>query len=1506
MKKLLNYFFLSIIIAFISSSYSFSQMCNSNGQYIDYFNSICVNSTVTLNGGPNKFYQCDEYGWCDEWGWANPITVKRPDGSVALVINESDLTTFDYWSFTYVFPAGFFNVVGNWTFSCLSEDYCTGSSYTSDVYLKVVGTYSNSIGTDEVICNVGGTPQNIVNSSLTSNSAYTINWQSKIGAGSWNSISGATLASYQPGYINQTTSYRRFITTTELGCVSGPSNEVIKYVYSQLTTGAIGSNQDVCYNISPSLITETTAPTGGSSYPNYSYQWYSSIDNINWNPISGAISKTHQPSFTPGYTYFKRKTIDASCGETFTNTIQIHGYNDLTAGTIGSNQHICYNSTPSPLMVTSVETGGVGSNTYQWYSSTDNLNWSVASGSSTGQNYQPPALTAKTYYRKAIINSCRTVYTNPVTIDVRLDLSSGSIGGDQTICYNEVPGIIGTLVNPSGASNSFTYAWESSLNNSTWDPIPGANLVSFQPTALTQTTYFRKKVIDANCLSVYTNKVTVTVRPAFSIGTIGNSQNICNGITPVILSNSTPPSGGQGTYSYIWESSLNNADWNIITGATGVSYQPVGLTVTTYYRRKVTDALCGNGYNNTVTITVKPVFSVGSIGSAQTICINTAPALLTSTSPSGGAGVYSYYWESSLNGTDFNNISGATDETYQPGVLSQTTHYRRHVTDASCGNGFTNTVKITVRSSSFFGTIGSDQTICYYQTPYILSFNVPASDGSGMYTYEWQSTENGTNWVTIPGATMNEYQPVTLALTTKYRILVTDAICGSGGFTNIVTVTVRPIFKAGNIGYPETICYGHSPSAIVSKIAPSGGSGSYTYEWSSGNNGIDWNLIPSATGETYQPGILTQTTLFRRKVTDVCGSGYSLNDTVTVRPPLVPGSISSNQSICHNTAPGRFTSLSLPSGATGVYTYQWQSSTNNVSWNSIAGATDEEYQPIPMVSSLYFRRLETSGSCGTGQTNSVFVTVNSQLVAGSIKSDETICYGYSPGTMITNTAPVGGTGAYTYQWQKLIGTDWTDIQGATTENFTPNALTSTSYFRRTETSGSCGTVISNQITKTVLQQFSGGIIGSSQTISYNTAPTLLTSLQSPSGGTLPYTFQWMKSEDNSYFVNVNGATSETYQPGNLSLNTYFKRVTSSSTCGSVETNTVTITVANQLLPGTVTADQTKCFKTAPSLITGSTPSGGTGLFSFQWMKSFNNADWFNIEGEVGSSIQPGILTENTYFRRGVTSGANSSFSNSVKVTVYQPLNIPTTDAKSFYCTGTSFQLSVLNPVYVSYKWYDSSQNYIQDGTKINVTNFSSDKKYFLKAVNSLGCFSDPVEIPLFVDNVQAGFTNDITTVTLGSSVKFTSTSVNASNVSWNFFEGDIIHETSPVHYYNTLKGSNSNKFDVMLTAVSSNGCKDSLLKKDLITVINDVTGIEKNMEITFSYYPNPVSEKLWLTSNERIKTVKIFNISGKMIKSLIFDSEAITIDFSSLKSDIYILEINGFRNSKKNIKIIKK
>ena len=1782
MKKIIRCLLIALSVTFyaINSNVVYSQSCTYQLQDI-YFSSmltnpkICVNyaSPLNLTCYPNWEYECDQYGGCNEYSYYENVYIKKPDGSTAFIIAHPMIINN-----SYTIPGGFFNVVGDWVISYDQVYYCTNLRNTVSFTLKVVGITSNSIGYNEAICNIGGTPQNIVNVSINSNSTYTNQWQSKIESGSWNNISGANLISCQPSYINQTTLYRRIVTTNELGCISSPSNEVYKYVYPALNPGAVGNNQEVCYNVSPSVIVETTAPTGGGSYHNYSYQWYSSTDNTNWNLISGATGKTYQPSFILGYSYFKRKTIDASCGESYTNSVQIHGNNDLTAGTIGSDQLICYGAIPSIISVTGIETGGIGSNTYQWYSSPDNSSWSVASGSSTWQNYQPSALTSKTYYRKAIINSCRTAYTGRVTIDVRSALSAGSIGSDQTICYNDTPAIIATLINPSGASNSFTYSWESSLANTTFNPIPGADQVSYQPPALTQTTYYRKKVIDTNCPSIYTGTIVKTVRPQFSVGSIGSNQIICNGITPALLTNASAPSGGQGTYTYIWENSLNNTDWSIITGATGVSYQPGALTVTTYYRRKVTDAFCGNGYNTTVTITVKPVFSVGSIASSQTICINTTPALLSSTSPSGGMGGYTYFWENSLNGTDFNAISGATNETYQPGVLSQTTYYRRHVTDASCGAGYTNIVQIAVSPSVNIGTIGSDQSICYNSTPGILTTLTAPSGGNNSFTYAWESSIDNINWNVISGAIGASYQPGVLTTKTYYRKSVTD-LCGSG-YTNTVTITIRPDISIGTIATNQTICYNTAPSLLVTDIAPLGGTGSFTWLWESSPNNSTWSPITGATNESYQPVNLTSTMYYRRKVINTCGSGYTNTIVIAVRPDLVPGIITSNQSICYNTTPALLVTSSLPAGGTGSFTYQWQSSLNNSTWNNLTGATSETYQSGTMTTSLYFRRSETSGICGMVQTNSVQVFVNNQLVAGSVKSDQTVCYGISPAIFLTNTYPSGGVGSYSYQWQKIVASSWTDITSATSETYTSSPLTSITYFRRSETSGTCGTVYSNQITVTARNQFLPGVIGSSQTVNYGAVPSELVSMQSASGGAETFTYQWQSSLDNLTWSNITGANSESfqppaltvkkyykrlttdgscgmietnvltinvntslvpglikdnqticyntspsllvtdvlpsggngtysyqwqktedgitwtnitaannnsyqptalinttyfrkkvtsvsfedysnivtvivnpafipgtigsdqavcktyasapittivsptgqsiqnlwqisdnnaswtditgatndyydpgvltaskyfrkkvtsscgigytssvkiivndelqsgiigsdqsiayntipalltgslpsggsgtftyqwyyslnnsvwqvvitggnakdYQPGSLSQTTYFERKTTGGSCGEKYSNTITVTVFDSLLPGVVSDAQNICYNTDPALLSGTSPSGGTGQYSYQWQYSLQGVTWTDIPSEVGISFKPDILKINTYYRRSVTSGNSTVYSNFVMIKVYDQVSLPVTDLKTSYCKGSTINLSVVNPAYLSYKWFDSQRAYLMDGTKYTLSSIAVNNTVYVKSLNLNGCLSDYLEQKIIIDNVKASFTQDITTVTLGDAIKFTSTSVNASSYAWNFFEGDIINETNPVHYYNTL-GVNSKKFSVKLIVTSPRGCLDSLLHDEIITVVNIVNCIESNKAVTFSYYPNPVTEILCLSSNENIKTVKIFNISGKMIESLTFDSESVFIDFSSLKSDIYILEINGLQDSKKNIKIIKK
>ena len=1004
-----------------------------------------------------------------------------------------------------------------------------------------------------------------------------------------------------------------------------------------------------------------------------------------------------------------------------------------------------------------------------------------------------------------------------------------------TICYNTVPPAnfnitISPLCNGLSANRNATH-WEKSTDGfSTWVECPySVDTRNFwkESQALTVNTQYRMYSYFVACGVMYSNVITITVLPPVTAGSILGTQNVCYGGTPTTFYNAGGATGANGAFTYDWQFTINGgASWTSCSGGTGLTYcEPAGIIQEKIFKRVATSTFgCGAVQTNVVTISVYNPLTSGSIGENQSICYNSVPAAFYNVSlPTGDNGSYTYVWRKSINGgSSYIDIGSSNSSDYsEPNPITQTTLYLRIATSGSCGSLASSPITVTVYAPLTGGSILGSQTIPYNTTPTAFINSNNPSGANGSYNYTWQKSVNGgSTWSDIIGANSNSYSELAnLTVTTKYKLIVSSGSCESSE-SNIITVNVLPQLLGGSIAGTQTICYSTNPTPITNSASPTGGNGSFTYQWKkSVNGGSSWDDIPVIATDYFNCPALTQTTLFKRVATSgTSGSVESNVITITVLTPLTSGAIAASQTISYQTAPSPFTNDTSPTGGTGSYTYLWKQSINGGAvWTDIDNSNANYFSSGNLIVTTLFKRVATSGSCGSVESNVITITVFSPLTGGAIAVDQTICNSSVPASFSNVSIPTGGTGSFTYQWKKSVngGSTWTDIASASSTTYAEtNNLTTTTQYKRVATSGSFGSIESNIVIVTVLPDFVSGVISSMQTI---------------------------------------------------------------------------------------------CYLGNPLPLTGTNPTGADGSYTFQWQSSGDNTNWSNIFGEKDATLQPQPSNASTYFRR-IASNAfcNASvISNPLLITVRDKVPKPSVSISDFYCKNTNVTLNIANPNSSTYKWYNSFNIFLSEGSQISFSNLTADFSVYVKSILSNGCASEPLDLQVKIDPIKANFTSDITTVTLGDPIKFTSTSVNASTYTWNFFEGDIITEHSPVHYYNTL-GVNSKKFSVQLTVKSPGGCSDSVLKDEIITVVNNVTGIEKNKEVTFSYYPNPVSEKLWLTSNERIKTVKIFNISGMMIESLIFDSEAVTIDFSSLKSDIYILEINGFRDSKKNIKIIKK
>lgn len=268
------------------------------------------------------------------------------------------------------------------------------------------------------------------------------------------------------------------------------------------------------------------------------------------------------------------------------------------------------------------------------------------------------------------------------------------------------------------------------------------------------------------------------------------------------------PSGGNPAYFHSWS-----------TGAT-TSYISVNPSTTTTYYVTVTDECGSQSVYDSIEVVV-PINSpllLEVSNDTSVICPNSPVDLFSSIS--GGAGGYSYSWS---NGSSQQDISIQTMETNQ---------YDLTVTDM-CGAMVSNSVLVTVVLPVISTQPYGATLICPGDSAEI---GVVVSNGTGVYNYNWNTSET------------NSQITVTPATSTIYYVSITDSCAAHYEVVENVLVNVdRPIAEftlgANNIVVKKPINF----------INQSEGATSYYWEFDNG----EFSTGVSPTTTYYNDGAVT-------------------------------------------------------------------------------------------------------------------------------------------------------------------------------------------------------------------------------------------------------------------------------------------------------------------------------------------------------------------------------------------------------------------------------------------------------------------------------------------------------------------------------------------------------------------------------------------------------------------------------------------------------------------------
>ncbi len=595
-----------------------------------------------------------------------------------------------------------------------------------------------------------------------------------------------------------------------------------------------------------------------------------------------------------------------------------------------------------------------------------------------------------------------------------------------------------------------TYQWQTSASSAgPWTDIGGATTPSYTPADADSGSYLRVEVTAANDDGETTADSNAS-GPVQGVPPTNTDQPTWSETDPLqVVGTAYTADPGSWTpdgalYSYQWQRSDDDINWQNIDGATSAAYTATAADDNDWLRVAVTASDLGGSAtaysDETAEISYPPPTATGPVALDGTPQVGQPLDTDVSGAFSTSAGVtYFYQWsESSDGGSTFAPIGGATGASYSPQASDAGMVLMVDVTaynDGGSADAYSlasapveHAAPANTALPAITGNLNVGQT---------LTASTGTWTGGGLsYTYRWQRSDGEGGWLAISGATTSAYTLSAADQGANVRVQVTAS--NDGGGMTVNSAAAGPVPDAAPSGgvtaLDGTANVGQALTADVSGVAGNGIT--YTYAWQrSTDSGAHWQTISGATGQSYTLTAADDGAVLQAVVTAQNGGGSDTIDSAPSNPvtyaapiggaPALPSTVYVGLSVEADPDGFGFTGSEL------TYTYQWQQSVDDSdNWTDIAGATNRAFMPTSAEWNQWVRVQVTATNDGgalTATSDGAYVHEQNAVVESGTISNITMTSAIITGSV----NPMGVAWGTEAQYGTTTGYG-TNMQGATT------------------------------------------------------------------------------------------------------------------------------------------------------------------------------------------------------------------------------------------------------------------------------------------------------------------------------------------------------------------------------------------------------------------------------------------------------------------------------------------